>query len=220
MDKQHLDHLLRSIWTAAEKDKHSIEAIQQEYKNADLDEGLKILEEQGYIRRVGDTVEFTPLGHHAAEEIIRRYRLAERLFADLFDVSPTDYEYLACNFEHILSPEVTDSVCTFLGHPRVCPHNNPIPKGKCCVNYINDVEPLVQPLVNVPLGTRVKIVYMLPAHQKRWRKLHQLGVFPGNTLKVVQRKPSFVLEVGGTTLALDREICEGIFVKRLNDNTP
>ncbi len=216
MDKQRIDHLLRSIWTAQEKGNTSREAIQQEYDSDDLAEVLQALKEQGLIESTQEPITLTPAGHHAAEEIIRRYRLAERLFADLFDVSPTDYEYLACNFEHILSPEVTDSVCTFLGHPRVCPHNNPIPRGKCCINYLNDVEPLVQPLVNVPVGSEVKIVYMLPAHQKRWRKLHQLGVFPGNTLRLVQRKPSYVLEVGGTTIALDREICEGIFVKRLN----
>ncbi len=219
MDKQRSDHLLRSIWTAGEKGDYSLQAIQKEYQQPDFEAVLEALKQKGYVRQVGNQIEFTPLGHHAAEEIIRRYRLAERLFADLFDVSPTDYEFLACNFEHILSPEVTDSVCTFLGHPRVCPHNNPIPKGKCCVNYINDVEPLVLPLVNVPLGMEVKIVYMLPAHQKRWRKLHQLGVFPGNTMKVLQRKPSYVLEVGGTTIALDKEICEGIFVKKTNNTT-
>ncbi len=216
MDKQRIDHLLRSIWTAQEKGDTHLESIQQEYNSDDLEAVLAVLQEEGLIKKSGDVITLTPAGYHRAEEIIRRYRLAERLFADLFDVSPTDYEYLACNFEHILSPEVTDSVCTFLGHPRVCPHNNPIPRGKCCINYINDVEPLVQPLVNVPVGSEVKIVYMLPGHQKRWRKLHQLGVFPGNTLRLVQRKPSYVLEIGGTTIALDREICEGIFVKRLN----
>ena len=39
----------------------------------------------------------------------------------------------ACTFEHILSPEVTDRICTFLGHPRTCPHGSPIPPGDCCV---------------------------------------------------------------------------------------
>ena len=38
----------------------------------------------------------------------------------------------ACTFEHILSPEVTDRICTFLGHPRTCPHGSPIPEGDCC----------------------------------------------------------------------------------------
>jgi DtxR family Mn-dependent transcriptional regulator len=31
-----------------------------------------------------------------------------------------------------LSPEATDKICTFLGHPRTCPHGAPIPPGPCC----------------------------------------------------------------------------------------
>jgi DtxR family Mn-dependent transcriptional regulator len=41
-------------------------------------------------------------------------------------------EEQACYFEHILSPAVTDSICAFLGHPRLCPHGRPIPRGACC----------------------------------------------------------------------------------------
>jgi Mn-dependent DtxR family transcriptional regulator len=39
----------------------------------------------------------------------------------------------ACRFEHILSPEATDRICTFLGHPRTCPHGSLIPAGPCCL---------------------------------------------------------------------------------------
>ena len=35
--------------------------------------------------------------------------------------------------EHILSPEATDRICSFLGHPRTCPHGSPIPAGQCCI---------------------------------------------------------------------------------------
>ena len=34
--------------------------------------------------------------------------------------------------EHVLDANLTDSVCTFIGHPRVCPHGKPIPTGACC----------------------------------------------------------------------------------------
>jgi Mn-dependent DtxR family transcriptional regulator len=46
--------------------------------------------------------------------------------------SETEIEQQACKFEHILSPEATDKICTFLGHPKTCPHGAPIPPGKCC----------------------------------------------------------------------------------------
>ena len=78
-------------------------------------------------------VELTAKGRQRAADIIRRHRLAERLFTDSLAMdSETEIEQQACKFEHILSPEATDKICTFLGHPKTCPHGAPIPPGKCC----------------------------------------------------------------------------------------
>ena len=85
---------------------------------------------------VGDgslIVEMTPRGRRRAADIIRRHRLAERLFTDSLALdSETEIEQQACKFEHILSPEATDKICAFLGHPRTCPHGAAIPPGPCC----------------------------------------------------------------------------------------
>jgi putative ABC transport system ATP-binding protein len=78
-------------------------------------------------------VELTPRGQKRAADIIRRHRLAERLFTDSLAMdSETEIEQQACKFEHILSSEATDKICTFLNHPRTCPHGSPIPPGPCC----------------------------------------------------------------------------------------
>jgi ABC-type glutathione transport system ATPase component len=78
-------------------------------------------------------VELTSRGRKRAADIIRRHRLAERLFTDSLALdSETEIEQQACKFEHILSPEATDKICTFLGHPRTCPHGALIPRGDCC----------------------------------------------------------------------------------------
>jgi putative ABC transport system ATP-binding protein len=78
-------------------------------------------------------VELTLRGHQRAADIIRRHRLAERLFTDSLAMdSETEIEQQACKFEHILSPEATDKICTFLNHPLTCPHGAPIPPGPCC----------------------------------------------------------------------------------------
>ncbi len=78
-------------------------------------------------------VEFTSRGRQRAADVIRRHRLAERLFTDSLALdSESEIEQQACKFEHILSPEATDKICTFLGHPKTCPHGAPIPAGPCC----------------------------------------------------------------------------------------
>jgi putative ABC transport system ATP-binding protein len=85
---------------------------------------------------VGDgtvVVELTARGRQRAADIIRRHRLAERLFTDSLALeNESEIEEQACKFEHILSPQATEKICTFLGHPRTCPHGAPIPKGSCC----------------------------------------------------------------------------------------
>jgi putative ABC transport system ATP-binding protein len=78
-------------------------------------------------------LDFTEPGRKRAVEVIRRHRLAERLFTEaLHEESEAVIEQQACKFEHILSAEATERICSFLGHPRTCPHGAPIPPGACC----------------------------------------------------------------------------------------
>jgi len=84
-------------------------------------------------------VEFTARGRQRAADVIRRHRLAERLFTEsLGMVNEEEIEQQACKFEHILSPEATERICAFLGHPRTCPHGAAIPPGPCCGNRAVD----------------------------------------------------------------------------------
>ena len=86
-------------------------------------------------------VELTPRGRQRAADIIRRHRLAERLFTDCLALdSETEIEQQACKFEHILSTGATDKICGFLGHPRTCPHGAPIPPGPCCGKVTESVR--------------------------------------------------------------------------------
>ncbi len=211
------DHLLRTIWTAREDGREDLEYIQTLMECPEVKECLQELAGQGLVEIRGDQVSLTAQGEYQAEKIIRRHRLAERLFADVFDAPQNTYEELACSFEHIISPEVTESVCTFLGHPRVCPHNRPIPPGKCCLSLSTHLTPVVQNLTLLPIGERARVVYMLPSYQKRWKQLHQYGLYPGNEIKLIQKQPSFVVQIGETTLALDPEICREIYVKRVSE---
>jgi len=93
--------------------------------------------ESMFVRDGSAVVNLTPRGRNTAGSIIRRHRLAERLFTDSLAMdSETEIEQQACKFEHILSPGATDKICAFLGHPRTCPHGAPIPPGPCCQSQI------------------------------------------------------------------------------------
>jgi putative ABC transport system ATP-binding protein len=80
----------------------------------------------------GSEVRLTESGTRRARDVIRRHRLAERLFTDTFAIGDTEAHQQACRFEHIITPELDQRICSFLGHPKTCPHGNPIPPGPCC----------------------------------------------------------------------------------------
>jgi DtxR family transcriptional regulator, Mn-dependent transcriptional regulator len=93
---------------------------------------LQGMAESGLIFPPGATLDFTPRGRSQARDLVRRRRLAEVLFSSAMRLPEPEVELAACRMEHIIDPEVTNSICSFLGHPRTCPHGRPIPQGNCC----------------------------------------------------------------------------------------
>lgn len=184
-------------------------------RSADLAE----LASAGLVRLEGDHVLLTPEGEARAKDVVRRHRLTERLFRDLLDLGGQTMEEQACEFEHILSREATESVCTLLGHPPTCPHGKPIPPGECCGAFQRTVRPLVTGLRTFDVGATGRIVFIAPRFHDRMDRLAALGVIPGSTLRLHQRSPSYVIEVGETTIALDPEIAGEIFVKPIDART-
>jgi DtxR family Mn-dependent transcriptional regulator len=163
----------------------------------------------------GNRIILKERGEEKAREIVRRHRLTERLLHEIFEMSEEEVEEEACKLEHILSPGVTESVCTFLGHPPTCIHGKPIPRGECCTKFKKEMKPLVTPLEELGLGEEARIVFIVPKSHQRLDRLSTLGIVPGGILRMHQKNPSYVLQIGETTLALDRDIVKDIYVKRV-----
>ncbi|MCL4872683.1 metal-dependent transcriptional regulator [bacterium] len=161
------------------------------------------------------TITLTPAGERLAEAAIRRHRLAERLLTEVLAMDEENLEQNACSFEHTLSPEVTDSICTLLGHPPTCPHGLPIPRGACCKKAKDELKPIVQQLNVLEVGDTGRIIFIASNSHVRLDKLGSLGIVPGSTIRVHQKRPAFVIQLGETTLALDPEIIKEIYVRKL-----
>ena len=168
----------------------------------------------GLFQMDGDRMILKERGEEKAREIIRRHRLTERLFSEIFEMSEDEAEEEACRLEHILTPAATESVCTFLGHPPTCMHGKPIPRGECCAKFRKEMKPLVTPLEELGLGEEGRIVFIVPKSHQRLDRLSTLGVVPGSIVRMHQKKPSHVLQIGETTIALDKEIVKDIYVKK------
>ena len=212
---QQREEVLEFLWTVREAGKSRLTEILEACPEEGIEEILKAMEHDGWIAIQDEQVIFQEEGEKRGLEVIRRHRLAERLLSEAFALEERDFESSACQFEHILSPQVLESVCSFLGHPPVCPHGKPIPPGPCCARFKRAVEPLVRPLPDLKLGEEGRVVFITPKSKGRLERLSSLGLVPGSVVRLAQKRPSYVIEIGETTLALDEEIAKEICVKRV-----
>jgi len=210
-EEREIQEVLELIWTQNEESEAGREQIMKKL-DQDGERFFQKLIERKWIKETPAGIEFTEEGRVQATRVIRRHRLAEVLFTDLFEMNREDVEQVGCSFEHILDEDVVDRVCTFLGHPPFCPHGKKIPPGRCCKKFEKKLEPVIQRLWDLKPGEEAKIVFITSNVKDRLNKLFSLNIAPGSEIKFVQKHPSPVIKVGETSVAMDDGIAREIFV--------
>ena len=213
-EAERMDELLELIWKLREEGVSDVNQLLNSTLDAEARSILRQMVRDNLFQVDGDRMILKERGEEKAREIIRRHRLTERLFSEIFEMSEDEAEEEACRLEHSLTPAATESVCTFLGHPPTCMHGKPIPRGECCAKFRKEMKPLVTPLEELGLGEEGRIVFIVPKSHQRLDRLSTLGVVPGSIVRMHQKKPSHVLQIGETTLALDKDIVKDIYVKK------
>ncbi|HXA29517.1 MAG TPA: metal-dependent transcriptional regulator [Candidatus Angelobacter sp.] len=71
-------------------------------------------------------IELSGEGLRLARTLVSRHRLAERFLVDVLGFGWEDVHEEAHRLEHAFSPQVTERLAAFLGHPETCPHGHPI----------------------------------------------------------------------------------------------
>ena len=214
-----------------EKDEHIEELYYKKEESADSMDALKNamnsnfdvaivdeLSDDDMVEITDDSkkIRLTDKGELNAQQIIRAHRLAERL---LYDVLGGDFESGACEFEHIVTPELVDSICILLGHPKSCPHGMPIPQGQCCKNSSRTAQSSVVPLSELEIGQAARIAYVNCKSDQQLHKISGLHLRPGVTATLHQKYPTFVVECEGSNIAMDEQIASSICVWKGNDHS-
>ncbi len=214
--EERTEEILEQVWVLREDgvdERAALLAAARRHGETDPEEVISHIEARGLLVPGTASLALTVLGEEAARSIVRRHRLAERLLSDVLEVDPATIAADACRFEHVLSPGVTTSICTLLGHPPTCPHGRPIPRGECCGTYRTELKPLVIRLLDLGVGERA-VVTFVEGRIDGIGRLGTLGLVPGVSVRLVQRRPSHVVEVGETTIAIDDSLARAIYVKR------
>lgn len=216
-DEEKVEELMEKLWIRTEEEKAG------SVKPEDLDEAdeetVRRAVEAGYTSLLEGNLKLTDSGRRLARSVIRRHRLAERLLTDVLGTGDNLTHEKACKFEHLLDRGLDESICSLLGHPRVCPHGKLIPPGNCCRQQKRHTQNIVAPLSQLNRNQRGRVAYIHAPESDQLQKLMAMGILPGAPINLVQSFPSYVFKVGQTQFAVDKEIADAIFVRLIETET-
>ena len=209
--KREKDEHIERLYYMGEDQDDSIETLKKAM-NGKLDSDIideLSSEDMVELSAGGSKITLTAKGQDYGKQIIRAHRLAERL---LYDVLGGDFESGACEFEHIVTPELVDSICTLLGHPKTCPHGMQIPQGQCCTRSAKTAHSSVIPLSELEIGQSARVAYINCKSDQQLHKIDSLCIRPGTIATLHQRYPTYVIECDGSNIAMDEQIASNICV--------
>ena len=167
-------------------------------------QALRRMERQGLaVVDQGAGVQLTAEGRAAAESIIRRHYLIERLLVDELGFDWADADDEAERLEHSLSPKLERYLHEKLDGPTTCPHGNPFPGSADEARLLG-----ARRMTETRAGESV-IVWRITEEGEDDNDLlhfaHDNGVLPGAEAVVRQvdlRAGRVVLGVGGETVEM------------------
>jgi DtxR family Mn-dependent transcriptional regulator len=210
--KVRIEELLESLWiftVEGPKEKSDFSLLKD-------DDAVKDLISMGYVVIQGKELGLTETGKLEAQKCIRRHRLAERLMTDVFVEKSKLVHETSCKFEHLIHKDLEKSICTLLGHPKTCPHGKPIPPGSCCRGASKDyLKKIIMPLSELEIKQKGKVAYLQTGNRDALQKMIAMGVLPKTEIQLLQKFPSYVIQVGKSQFAIDKEMAAHIYVRQM-----
>ena len=173
---------------------------------------IENLERKGFvIHEPYKGVKLTDNGRKIASSILRRHRLAERLLTDILHLDWSEVHDPACKLEHAISPELIKPLEKALGHPKRCPHGNPIPKN--CGGVIEEETVAITELDTKTSGVIMKIT---EEKTETLQQLTKLKLTPGERVQIenVVPKGSVTIRVRNESCTIDHTMASIIYVKK------
>lgn len=174
------------------------------------------LERRGLVTREPYRgVKLTEKGRKLALDVLRRHRLAERLLTDILHLDWSEVHEPACRLEHAITADIVKPLEKILGHPKTCPHGNPIPTA--CGGVLEEKS---EPLVNLGPGESGVIVKITDGKADVLQHLATLGMTPGVRVEMEEKSSSrgrITIRVGEESSALEHKVVSKIHVKRTRE---
>ena len=163
-------------------------------------------------------VRLTEKGQRIALRTIRKHRLSERLLTDLLNVEWEKVHEAACKLEHSISDEIAKKIEKALGHPKTCPHGNPIPTE--CGGII---EKSSEPVSKFNVGEKGVIVKITDERRELLEYLSSINVKPDRLVEIIDKAPfngPITIKIEGKSHALSPEIASIIEARKIEEEKP
>ncbi len=177
---------------------------------------IEALEKRGLVIHAPyKGVSLTDDGRRIALGVLKRHRLAERLLTDILHLDWSEVHDAACKLEHALEPAVSESLERALGHPKTCPHGNPIPDS-----FGRVVEDECVPLVSLQPSESSMVARIVEEKPEILRYLSSMGLIVGVRIEIQQKSSlgsPLIIKIGDLSCALDYKIASAIEVTKINE---
>lgn len=180
---------------------------------ASAGEMLKRLEADGLVER-GERKEIllTPAGREAAEKVIRRHRLIERLLTDFMGYTGAEAHERADALSDTFSDDMIERIGERLGNPDRCPHGWPVDPA---VEQAENLELVA--LTDVEPGKEATIVRLAEHDGALLHWFYDEGLIPETQVEVRAVQPAagqMVVCVAGDERVIGERAAAGLFVRR------
>jgi DtxR family Mn-dependent transcriptional regulator len=155
-------------------------------------------------------IELSDEGLRVARTLVSRHRLAERFLVDVLGFGWEDVHAEAHRLEHAFSPQVTERLAAFLGHPKTCPHGHPIMEDGAA-----EPDLALRPLSEMGSGEGGVVRRIAHEEHDLLASLSGLGVRLGSSLRVrgVASGGGVAVEVDGSVRSLERRAAAEVLVE-------
>jgi DtxR family transcriptional regulator, Mn-dependent transcriptional regulator len=155
-------------------------------------------------------VKLTREGEKIALNIIRKHRLAERLLTDVLKAEWSTVHEDACKLEHALTKNLTDLLDERLGHPKFCPHGNPIPTKNGVVEEQTCID-----LTEATLGESYFVDRIIDEEHANLQLLSEKKIKPTAKLQVLKRNANEVtLYVEGKECCISNGLAANVLLRK------
>jgi DtxR family Mn-dependent transcriptional regulator len=189
MPSSTVENYLKQIYLMEQADQESLVSMGQLASAMGVVPGtatsmIKTLADSGlveYAPRGG--VRLSKGGEKLALHVLRRHRLVELFLVKVLGLDWSEVHDEAEELEHSISDKVLERIDTFLGHPSVDPHGDPIPTAKGLVTAVATTS-----LADCATATSLRVARVLDQDPAFLQFASRSGLTPGVAVTVESRE--------------------------------